>query len=95
MRTARELTLEAAQSAAINRTSSTDYSSKTYSPAHIKKLLDSRHEREVLDGMRRVISVQTKIKVPYRSQWLTQFAIVDVPLRTLPYIFLSSRQECS
>jgi hypothetical protein len=58
MRIARELTLEAAQSAAINRTSGTDYSSRTYSPAHIKKLLDSRHEREVLDGMRRVISVR-------------------------------------
>lgn len=60
-RTARELTLEAAQSAAINRNSTTDYSSKTYSPAHIKKLLDSRHEREVLDGMRRVISVGPRL----------------------------------
>lgn len=58
--TARELTLEAAQSAAINRSSSTDYASKTYTPAHIKKLLDSRHEREVLDGMRRVISVRPR-----------------------------------
>lgn len=57
VRIARELTLEAAQSATSNRSSNTDYSSRTYSVAHIKKLLDSRHEREVLDGMRRVISV--------------------------------------
>lgn len=57
VRVARELTLEAAQSATSNRSSKTDYSSRTYSVAHIKKLLDSRHEREVLDGMRRVISV--------------------------------------
>lgn len=57
VRVARELTLEAAQSAASTRSSNTDYSSRSYSVASIKKLLDSRHEREVLDGMRRVISV--------------------------------------
>ena len=57
VRIARELTLEAAQSAASNRSSKPDYASRTYSAAHIKKLLDSRHEREVLDGMRRVIAV--------------------------------------
>lgn len=57
MRIARELTLEAAQSAASNRSSKADYSSRTYSVPHIKKLLDSRHEKETLDGLRRVISV--------------------------------------
>lgn len=58
VRTARELTLEAAQSAASNRPSSADPSSRSKdSVPHIKKLLDSRHEREVLDGMRKVISV--------------------------------------
>lgn len=53
---ARELTIEAAQSAG-NRGSKTDFSSRSYSPAHIKNLLDSRHDKEVLDGMRRVITV--------------------------------------
>jgi hypothetical protein len=51
--TARELTLDAAQSARSSRSSI-----KTLSPVHIKKLLDSRNDREVLEGLRRVISVR-------------------------------------
>ena len=58
VRTARELTLEAAQSAASTRGTPPNYSSTGYNAPHIKKLLDSRNEREVLDGMRRVISVR-------------------------------------
>lgn len=58
MWTARELTLEAAQSAASNKLAPPNYASHGYSASHIKKLLDSRNEREVLDGMRRVISVR-------------------------------------
>jgi len=51
--TARELTLDAAQSARSSRTSV-----RTLPPAQIKKLLDSRNDREVLDGLRKVISVR-------------------------------------
>lgn len=54
---ARGLTLEAAQSAASNRGTSTDATSRSNTAVHIKKLLDSRNDREVLDGMRKVISV--------------------------------------
>lgn len=57
---ARGLTLEAAQSAtASSKGSSADYSSSPGQVASsIKKLLESRHDREVLDGMRKVISVR-------------------------------------
>lgn len=51
---ARELTLDAAQSARSSRTAGT---LKTLPPQQIKKLLDSRHDREVLEGLRKVISV--------------------------------------
>jgi hypothetical protein len=50
---ARELTLDAAQSARSSRSTT-----KTLPAAHIKKLLDSRNDREVLDGLRRVIGVR-------------------------------------
>lgn len=50
---ARDLTLDAAQAA---RASSGNR--KNLSTAQIKKLLDSRNEREVLDGLRRVTSVR-------------------------------------
>lgn len=50
--TARELTLDAAQSARSSRGAI-----KNLPPAQIKKLLDSRSDRDVLDGLRKVISV--------------------------------------
>lgn len=50
---ARELTLDAAQSARSSRGSA-----KALPVPQIKKLLDSRNEREVLDGLRKVISVR-------------------------------------
>ena len=49
---ARDLTLDAAQAARASRTAT-----KTLSNAQLKKLLDSRNDREVLDGLRKVISV--------------------------------------
>jgi len=51
---ARELTLDAAQSARSSRSST-----KTMAPVQIKRLLDSRNDREVLDGLRRVIGVRS------------------------------------
>lgn len=56
LETARDLTLEAAQSAsAAGRISHKD--GKYGTPAETKNLLNSRMEREVLDGLRRVIAV--------------------------------------
>ncbi|KAK3116833.1 AP-3 complex subunit beta [Teratosphaeriaceae sp. CCFEE 6253] len=52
LETARDLTLEAARDAGPRR------STKPLPAPQIKKLLDSRNERDVLDGLRRVIAMQ-------------------------------------
>ena len=52
MITARDLTLEAARDAGPRK------STRPLPAQQIKKLLDSRNEREVLDGLRRVIAMQ-------------------------------------
>ena len=49
---ARDLTLEAAQSVSTRATL------KDVPFLQVKKLLDSRHDREILDGLRKVISVR-------------------------------------
>ncbi len=49
---ARELTLDAAQAAR-----STRITTRSLPTAQLKKLLDSRNDREILDGLRRVIAV--------------------------------------
>jgi AP-3 complex subunit beta len=51
--TARDLTLEAANNASNVRRTST----KELPSGQLKKLLDSRSEREVLEGLRRVVTV--------------------------------------
>ncbi|KAJ5620004.1 hypothetical protein N7510_003988 [Penicillium lagena] len=95
LETARELTLEAAQSAASNRSSKPDYSSRTYSVAHIKKLLDSRHEREVLDGMRRVISLmyRSEPSLPFFSAVVKNAASAHLEVKKLVYIYLVHHAE--
>ena len=61
---ARDLTLDAAQAAGSGRVSGSRHGSRELTEIQIKKLLDSRFEREVLDGMRRVVSVG-----PSRNPW--------------------------
>lgn len=58
VRTARELTIEAAQSAGSSRALRTNGSARSMSAAQIKKFLDSRNDRDILDGLRKVISVR-------------------------------------
>lgn len=53
--TARDLTLEAARDASNARRSST----RELPSGQLKKLLDSRTERDVLEGLRRVVTVGT------------------------------------
>ena len=55
---ARELTLEAAQVAGSARTINSRPSTKDLPFTQIKKLLDSRNDREVLEGLRKVIGVR-------------------------------------
>jgi AP-3 complex subunit beta len=58
---ARDLTLEAAKDVGPRRPT------KPLPAQQIKKLLDSRHEREVLDGLRRVIAVRTSQMPPWEE----------------------------
>lgn len=53
---ARDLTLEAASASALRKTST-----RVLPAAQLKKLLDSRNERDVLEGLRRVIAVRMDI----------------------------------
>lgn len=55
---ARGLTIEAAQSAGSARGFKSNGSARNVSSTQIKKLLDSRNDRDVLDGLRKVISVR-------------------------------------
>ncbi|KAK5634420.1 hypothetical protein RRF57_010133 [Xylaria bambusicola] len=67
---ARELTLDAAQAARNTRVTT-----RSLPTAQLKKLLDSRNDREILEGLRRVIAVclsahtnyiSSSISAPYR-----------------------------
>ncbi|KAH8678974.1 adaptin N terminal region-domain-containing protein [Tricladium varicosporioides] len=90
LESARELTLDAAQGARSSRGAT-----KTLPAAQIKKLLDSRNDREVLDGLRKVISMM------YRSQsCLTFFSSVvknvaspNIEIKKLVYIYLLNHAE--
>ncbi|OOQ89273.1 AP-3 adaptor complex subunit beta [Penicillium brasilianum] len=95
LETARELTLEAAQSAASNRGTSIDYNSRTYSVPHIKKLLDSRNEREVLDGMRKVISLmyRSEPSLTFFSAVVKNAASANLEVKKLVYIYLVHHAE--
>lgn len=54
---ARELTIDAAQAAQTGRRVKSKASSRGLSFAKLRKLLDSRNDRDVLEGLRKVISV--------------------------------------
>ena len=54
---ARDLTIEAAQSASAVRSAGGRAVIKDPPFVQVKKLLDSRHDREVLEGLKKVVSV--------------------------------------
>ncbi|KAI9801751.1 MAG: hypothetical protein M1825_003123 [Sarcosagium campestre] len=93
LETARDLTLEAAQSASSLRT--TDSGPRSMPNVQVKRLLDSRSDRDVLEGLRRVISMT------YRSQPTQTFftAVVkniaspSVAVKKLVYIYLLHHAE--
>ncbi|KAG2420187.1 hypothetical protein HFD88_004987 [Aspergillus terreus] len=95
LETARELTLEAAQSAAMNRTSTTGLSSRNHNASHIKKLLDSRNDREVLDGMRRVITLMysSESSLTFFSAVVKNVASTNLEVKKLVYIYLVHHAE--
>lgn len=79
---ARDLTLEAAQSASSSRSLRSTETSRVPSSAQIKKLLDSRNDREILDGLRKVISVRNRVYTASEGVLLvlTSSYSVDVPV---------------
>ncbi|PLB47230.1 ARM repeat-containing protein [Aspergillus steynii IBT 23096] len=95
LETARELTLEAAQSAANSRGPGIGQSSRNLSASHIKKLLDSRSDREVLDGMRRVITLmyRSEPSVPFFSAVVKNVANASFEVKKLVYIYLVHHAE--
>jgi hypothetical protein len=55
---ARDLTLEAAQAATVSKLLKSGSSSRSIPFAKLKSLLDSRSDRDILEGLRKVISVR-------------------------------------
>ncbi|KKK25687.1 AP-3 adaptor complex subunit beta [Aspergillus ochraceoroseus] len=95
LETARELTLEAAQSAALSRGTGLGGSPRNLSVSHIKKLLDSRNDREVLDGMRRVITLmyRSEPSLPFFSAVVKNVASANLEVKKLVYIYLVHHAE--
>ncbi|KXT13869.1 hypothetical protein AC579_6886 [Pseudocercospora musae] len=77
--TARDLTLEAARDAAPRR------STKPLPAQQIKKMLDSRNERDVLDGLRRVAAMQ------YSDPPQPTLTFFPAVLKTLSWQYPSTR----
>ncbi|KXT03194.1 hypothetical protein AC578_4793 [Pseudocercospora eumusae] len=76
---ARDLTLEAARDAGPRR------SSKPLPAQQIKKMLDSRNERDVLDGLRRVVAMQ------YSNPPQPTLTFFPAVLKTLSWHYSSTR----
>ncbi|KAK3352720.1 adaptin N terminal region-domain-containing protein [Lasiosphaeria hispida] len=91
LESARELTLDAASAAARNSRSST----KPLDRAQVKKLLDSRNEREVLDGLRRVIMMMYRSQktLPLFSSVVKNVASPSLEIKKLVYIYLIHHAE--
>ncbi|KAI2467177.1 ARM repeat-containing protein [Annulohypoxylon bovei var. microspora] len=87
---ARELTLDAAQAARSSRSTT-----RTLPIAQLKKLLDSRNDREVLDGLRRVISMMYRQQktLPFFSSVVKNVASPNLEIKKLVYIYLIHHAE--
>ncbi|KAK1822676.1 AP-3 complex subunit beta [Friedmanniomyces endolithicus] len=79
LETARDLTLEAARDAGPRK------STRPLPAPQIKKLLDSRQEREVLDGLRRIIAMQ------YANPPQATLTFFPAVLKTLSHPYPSTR----
>ncbi|KAL8997624.1 MAG: hypothetical protein Q9169_003171 [Polycauliona sp. 2 TL-2023] len=87
--TARDLTLEAAQSAGAARSLNPRPSRDLPFP-QLKKLLDSRNDRDILEGLRKVISMMYRSRpcLPYFSSIVKNVASPNLEVKKLVYIFL-------
>ncbi|KAF5016885.1 hypothetical protein F66182_11295, partial [Fusarium sp. NRRL 66182] len=92
METARELTLDAAQA---TRGVAARTSSKPLDRNQMRKLLDSRNEREVLEGLRRVIAMMYRNHktLPFFSSVVKNVASPNIEIKKLVYIYLIHHAE--
>ncbi|KAL8900389.1 MAG: hypothetical protein Q9207_005718 [Kuettlingeria erythrocarpa] len=89
LETARDLTLEAAQSAGAAR-SLNPRPSRDLPFLQVKKLLDSRNDRETLEGLRKVISMMYRSNpcLPFFSSVVKNVASPNIEIKKLVYIYL-------
>ncbi|KAL8772672.1 MAG: hypothetical protein Q9209_002333 [Squamulea sp. 1 TL-2023] len=89
LETARDLTLEAAQSAGAARNLN-PRPSQDLPFLQVKKLLDSRNDRDILEGLRKVISMMYRSKpcLPYFSSIVKNVASPNIEIKKLVYIYL-------
>ncbi|KAI0872947.1 ARM repeat-containing protein [Hypoxylon argillaceum] len=90
LESARELTLDAAQAAR-----STRVTTRSLPTPQLKKLLDSRNDREVLDGLRRVIAMMYRQQrtLPFFSSVVKNVASPNIEIKKLVYIYLIHHAE--
>lgn len=90
MHTAQELTLDAASAARSSRSAP-----RSLDKNQVKKLLDSRNEREVLEGLRKVISMMYRAQktLPFFSSVVKNVASPNLEIKKLVYIYLIHHAE--
>ncbi|KAI1298935.1 ARM repeat-containing protein [Xylaria venustula] len=90
LESARELTLDAAQAARSSRVTT-----RSLPTAQLKKLLDSRNDREILDGLRRVIAMMYRQQrtLPFFSSVVKNVASPNIEIKKLVYIYLIHHAE--
>ncbi|KAI1114422.1 ARM repeat-containing protein [Nemania sp. NC0429] len=90
LESARELTLDAAQAAR-----STRVATRSLSTVQLKKLLDSRNDREIQDGLRRVIAMMYRQQrtLPFFSSVVKNVASPNIEIKKLVYIYLIHHAE--
>ncbi|KAF2834445.1 ARM repeat-containing protein [Patellaria atrata CBS 101060] len=93
LETARDLTLEAARDATAARRSAT----RGMSTVHLKKLLDSRSERDVLEGLRRVIAMSYRQEPTHSlfTHLIKNIASPSLEIKKLVYAYLLQHAESS
>ncbi|OCK75922.1 hypothetical protein K432DRAFT_429075 [Lepidopterella palustris CBS 459.81] len=91
LETARDLTLEAARDASYIRKTST----RVLPATQLKKLLDSRSDRDVLEGLRKVITMtyRSQPTLPYFSSVIKNIASPNLEIKKLVYIYLLQHAE--
>ncbi|KAF1362917.1 ARM repeat-containing protein [Lizonia empirigonia] len=92
--TARDLTLEAARDASNARKTT---STRMLPSGQLKKLLDSRSERDVLEGLRRVVTMSYRQPpsqtLPFFSHVIKNVASPSLAVKKLVYIYLLQHAE--